>query len=218
LFEFFKNLWIPRFIRVAVTRAEGWWFDRKRGVRTAGYVPLEGLTLAGTGRSGFDYLPIRPLVARQALARLPIQNHAEYTFVDLGSGKGRMLLAAAEYPFRKIQGIEFALQLHREAEQNISRYRYAGQRCKDVESIHLDATECVFPQGNLVVYLYNPFGPEVLSQVLTNLERALTELPRSVIVILVNPEFAPVIDAMPFLRLHLETRHFRIYRSTNAGG
>jgi transaldolase len=122
------------------------------------------------------------------------------------SGKGRMLLLAAEYPFRKIQGLEIALQLHHQAEQNISRYRHARQRCTVLESINVDALEYVFPEGNLVLYLFNPFLPEVL----------IAQHPRHVIVIMLNPVFGFVIEAMPFLRLYLETRRFRIYQSANA--
>lgn len=216
MFEFLENLSIPLFIRAAATQAQGQWFDATRHVHTSGYVFLDRLTLAGAGQSGFDYLPVRPAVARQAIARLPIQNHAEYRFVDLGSGKGRMLLVAAEYPFRTIRGIEFALQLHRQAQQNISCYRHARQRCTDIESINLDASEYRFPDGKLILYLYNPFGPEVLRKVLTNLEESIAQQPRHIIVIMVNPEFAFVTDSMPFLHLHFQTRRFRIYQTANA--
>ena len=150
------------------------------------------------------------------MARLPIQNHAEYTFVDLGSGKGRMLFLAAEYPFRKIQGVEFALQLHQQAERNISRYRHARQRCTDLESTNLDASEYIFPDGKLVLYLFNPFGPEVFKKVLINLGKSLAQHPRHVIVVIVNPEFALITEAMPFLRLYFQTRRFQIYQSADA--
>lgn len=220
MFQFLKNLSIPRFIRAAGTQAEGWWFDFTRHVHTSGWVFLSGLTLAvagtDTGPSGSDYLPVRPAVARQAIERLPLQNHAEYRFVDLGSGKGRMLLVAAEYPFRTIHGIEFALELHRQAEQNISRYRHARQRCTELESINLDASEYRFPDGKLILYLYNPFGPEVLRKVLTNLEESIAQQPRHVIVVMVNPELASVTDSMPFLRLYFQTQRFRIYQTADA--
>ncbi len=213
LFAFLKNLLLPRFIRAAATQAEGWWFDTTRHVHTSGWVFLDGLTLAGTGQSGFDYLPVRPAVARQVIDCLPIQNYEEYRFVDLGSGKGRMLLVAAEYPFQTIHGIEFALELHRQAEQNISCYRHAKQRCTELESINLDATDYRFPDGKLILYLYNPFGPEVLRKVLTNLQESIAQQPRHVIVIMVNPEYAFVTDSTPFLRLYCQTRRFRIYQS-----
>ena len=211
--EFLRNLTVARLIRSSVTQAEGWWFDVTRHVRTSGYVPLEGLTLTGPGKSGFEYFPTRPAVARQVLERLPIQNHSEYTFVDLGSGMGRMLLLAAEYPFRKIQGVELAVELHLRAMQNISRYRHAGRRCTDIESINADVSECRFPNGKLAIYLFNPFGPEVLAKVLAKLATSIAEQPRHVIVTILNPEFAFVADAMPYLRLYSQTPRFRIYRT-----
>jgi predicted RNA methylase len=214
LFEFLKTRELH--IRSALTRAEGRWFDSTRRVDTAGYIALEQLTLAGSSQSGNDYLAVRPSVARQALARLPKPNYEEYTFVDLGSGKGRMLLVAAEYPFRKIQGVEFAVELHREAEQNILRYRHRGRRCRDIRSLYMDAAEYVFPEGNLVLYLYNPFGLKVMKKVFANLEKAIAHTPRHVVVIMVNPEFASVADSMPSLRLYYETRRFRIYQTAHA--
>ena len=35
--------------------------------------------------------------------------------------------------------------------------------------VHADAADFVFPDGDLVVYLYNPFSDAVLSRVLANL-------------------------------------------------
>jgi SAM-dependent methyltransferase len=212
-FEFLRNLTVVGLMRSAATQAEGWWFDVTRHVQTSGYVPLEGLTLAGPGKSSFEYFPIHPSVARQVLERLPIQNHSEYTFVDLGSGMGRMLLLAAEYPFRKIQGVELAVELHLQAKQNISRCRHVGRRCTDIESINADVSEYRFPNGKLALYLFNPFGPEVLAKVLANLAASIAEQPRHVIVTILNPKFAFVADAMPYLRLYLQTRRFRIYQT-----
>jgi cyclopropane fatty-acyl-phospholipid synthase-like methyltransferase len=200
-------------IRSLATQAEGWWFDKTRNVQTSAYIPLESLTVAGDGKSGFDYYPTRPAAARQALEKIPIQNYSEYTFIDLGSGMGRMLLLAAEYPFRKIQGVEFAAELHRKAQQNISRYRHSARRCADIESVHSGASEFRFPEGKLVLYLFNPFGPEVLTKVLANLEASLAQNPRHVVVVILNPEFASVADSTPYLHLYSQTRRFRVYQT-----
>jgi len=39
-------------------------------------------------------------------------NHSEFTFIDFGSGKGRVLFLASEYPYKKIIGVELARMLH----------------------------------------------------------------------------------------------------------
>ena len=204
-------------VRAVLTRAEGWWFDVTRRVQTEGYFAVLQVKFTASGESGHDYLPTRPSVVRAAVARLPVQDLGEYTFVDLGSGKGRVLLVAAEYPFNKIRGIEFVSELHEQAEQNISHYRYAGRRCADVESVQADAAEYVFPDSNLIVYLYKPFFPEIVRKVFRNLEKSLAERPRHVVVIMINSDAVAEAESMPFLDLYCETRRFRIYQTLDGG-
>jgi predicted RNA methylase len=42
-----------------------------------------------------------------------------FSFVDFGSGKGRVLLVASHYPFREVVGVEFSPELQKIAEGNI---------------------------------------------------------------------------------------------------
>ena len=46
-----------------------------------------------------------------------------FTFVDLGSGKGRTLLMASDYPFRRIIGVELLPSLHQIAQENLRQYK-----------------------------------------------------------------------------------------------
>ncbi len=193
------------------TRAEGWWFDTTRRVDTSGFVGLDKLTLVGSNKKGHEYLAARPAVVRPILRSLPIRNHSEYTFVDLGSGKGRILFLAAEYGFRKVEGVEFALELHEAAVANIHRYRHSGQHRPRIESVNLDAADYEFPRDNLVVYLFNPFGANVMEKVMSNLAASIQEHPRHVIMVIVWPELAPLADRAPWLELHSQARHHRVY-------
>src|SRR6202165_2780171 len=93
------------------------------------------------------------------MARLPIE-FDQFTFIDLGSGKGRTLLMASEYPFMRIVGVELIAELHQAAEENIRAYRSATQQCRQIEAVCADASEFVFPETPLVLYLFNrlPLG------------------------------------------------------------
>jgi SAM-dependent methyltransferase len=169
-----------------------------------------------TSLAGF-YHPTHPLAARRMLARLPIDDHSKYTFVDLGSGKGLMLLLAAEHPYAAIRGVEFSRTLHEIAARNITTYRNPRQRCFDIASLNLDAREYEFPSTPLVVYLFNSFRHELLARVLLNLDASLGASPRDALVVYLNP-----LDAYLFDRLrHLEQMPLslidgsRVYRSTN---
>ena len=56
--------------------------------------------------SGGQYQPSEPALFHEILDSLPVAVDG-FTFIDLGSGKGRTLLMASEYPFRRIIGVEF---------------------------------------------------------------------------------------------------------------
>ncbi len=74
------------------------------------------------------YQPTDPALFQEIMASLPIE-FEQFAFVDLGSGKGRTLLMASEYPFKRIVGVELIAELHRAAEENIRDYRSPTQRC-----------------------------------------------------------------------------------------
>jgi SAM-dependent methyltransferase len=198
-------------LRNYIARVEGWWFDRTRHVSTCGAVPLDGLSLAGENKQGFMYLPARSAAVRLALSNLPIDDHRKYTFVDLGSGKGRILFLASEYPFRRIVGVEFAQELHSEAQQNIARYRSRRKRCSEIASIHADASDYEFPRDNLVIALFNPFGAAVMLRVLARIRESVSRSPRDVIMMLLFPELAAVVDPAEWETLQ-STRRYCIYR------
>ena len=132
------------------------------------------------------YQPTEPALFREMMASLPIA-FDQFTFVDLGSGKGRTLLMASEYPFRRIVGVESIAELHRAAEQNIRAYRSPTQRCAQIEAVCADASEFVFPEAPLVLYLFNPLPEAGLRRVIRNLEHSLELSPRPVWIVYHNP-------------------------------
>ena len=122
-------------------------------------------------------------------------DYERFTFVDLGSGKGRALLIASEYAFHAIVGVEMSPRLHAIAAANIAAYRGTAQRCRDVRSMEADATKFVFPAGPLVIYLWNPFEAPVFRIVLANLEASLAREPRDIFILYIHPELDGLFDA-----------------------
>jgi SAM-dependent methyltransferase len=193
---------------------EDWWFDMTRSVQTCGNVKTFGDSkIVGEIRDSLTYIPVRPANARVALRELPINDHSRYTFIDMGSGKGRMLFWAAELSFRKVRGVVFVIDLHKQACDNIRRNNHRKQRCADIESTNANAADFKFPNENLVICLFNPFGPEVLSRMLTNLERSIKRYPRHVIILMIYPVFSDVVARMRGMRLYKQTRRHHIYQS-----
>jgi len=163
-------------------------FDAQHGVETGGILFPEDLS---TGKPGDlcnnGYFGIAPSVFRQLCDRLAIDYRA-FTFVDLGSGKGRALLLASEFPFRAIVGVELSSRLHRAAMENVAHYRSPAQRCTNILCVEGDAAEYRLPAGPLVLYMWNAFEGPVFEKVVTALEDSLQRDPREVYVVYVHPE------------------------------
>jgi hypothetical protein len=111
----------------------------------------------------------------------------DFTFIDLGSGKGRTLLMASDHPFRRIIGVELLPSLHKIAQENLRQYKSESQKCFAVESICADATAFLVPADPLVIFLFNPFPESGMRKVVANLEQSLCAHPRPVYVLYHNP-------------------------------
>src|SRR5262249_44405219 len=113
------------------------------------------------------YQPTDPALFREMMAALEI-DFCEFTFIDIGSGKGRTLLMATDYPFRRILGVELLPDLHRIAQENIGKYKSDTQQCFAIEATRGDAREFAFPPAPMVLYLFNPLPEAGLEQLLKN--------------------------------------------------
>jgi SAM-dependent methyltransferase len=109
-------------------------------------------------------------------------------FLDYGSGLGRVLLMAAQYPFRRVLGVELSARLNERAYQNVACCR-GRLRCRNIELIQANATVFMPPSDVSVMYLYSPFGPTVLPKVLDNIRQSLEACPRELLLICKNPKY-----------------------------
>lgn len=187
--------------RVNTTSGAVGWRDRLLGVFNSPYQPTE------------TALFHEMLDALREQANL---DFADFTFLDLGSGKGRTLLMASDYPFRRIVGVELLPALHRITQENLAHYKSESQKCFALESICADATRFAFPDGPLVIYLFNPFPESGLRRVIANLEQSLRHdrqpyAPRCVYVLYHNPLLEPALAASPCLRKIGGTHQYSLF-------
>ncbi len=170
-------------------------FDREYGIDTGGAVP--GWML-GSGsdsdRHITAYAGCQPSCLRAALSFLG-DEIAGAAFVDLGAGKGRAVIVAAEFPFASIIGVEMSPGLCEVARRNIDALQSRKRTgitpsvvCGDAQAFH-------FPTGALAVFLYHSFGLPVLKGVLDALE-ALPQT-QDIFFIYENPVYGDEIDRRP---------------------
>jgi 16S rRNA G966 N2-methylase RsmD len=157
-----------------------WNFDRIHGVDTEGMVPRWKMGDVGPNLlHAVQYLPSKPKKFYSLLDSLPI-DFKDFTFIDIGSGKGRTLLLAQRYGFRSIVGVEFVPELCETARKNL-------ETCHcHAEVLCMDATKYEFPDGPLVIYMCNPFDAQLMRQMVRNMERSLAHSPRPVWIVYWN--------------------------------
>jgi len=189
-------------------------FDWEHRVNTTGAALSWRDRLLGAFHS--PYQPTEAALFHEMLESLREQcdcDFRDFTFIDLGSGKGRTLVMASAYPFRRIAGIELLPALHRIAEENLRHYRSESQRCFALESICVNATEFHFPAESTVLYLFNPFPEAGLRRVIANLEQSLRANPRVVYVLYHNPLLEHVLSESAALKKMGGTRQYSMYVS-----
>jgi hypothetical protein len=174
-------------------------FDLQHGVDTSGLIWGEDLPSGGKNdRWSTAYYGVAPSIFHAAMTRLPPEVNG-YTFVDIGSGKGRAVMLATRYPFAEVYGVELTPQLHTVAESNLRTFRAATRIEVPVHLRCMDAAEFLLPEHPLVLFFYHPFCKPVLKRVLRNLEASLRAHPRQAYVVYINTELRDVLNRATFL-------------------
>lgn len=188
-------------------------FDLAHGVETSTRVHHSDLQIDSPNRIfGGGYWPTPPELFKEALSRIDLR-HEDFTFIDFGSGKGRVLLLASDYLFRRIIGIEFSSELHALTQQNIRRYTSATQKCSEITSLCMDFTESELPKELLVLFFYNPSSTQAMTAVAANIARSLAERKRAIFVIYVTPSYSVFESGSPLLlrKLRGSTEKYSLY-------
>src|SRR5262245_56963172 len=185
-------------------------YDARHRVETRGVITVADLGLTG---ESVQYEGIVPRTVRAIVAALgPVDG---FTFVDLGSGMGRAVLVASEFPFRRIVGVEISPRLHEIASRNVRRYR-GRRQCRNIELKRMDAVDYE-PEAEDTVFFFNfPFRERLMTQVVATLERSLRAHPRRAFLAFVNPETAHVVERSPAFAPFVTTKYFRIWQGTSA--
>lgn len=186
-------------------------FDFDHGVDTT-WATVSLRTRVREWLSGGQYQPSEPALFREIIESLPVSPDG-FTFIDLGSGKGRTLLMASSFPFQRIAGMELLEELNAVAVENIARYRSDEQRCFAIQTHAGDARYFEFPADPTVLYLFNPFPRHIWREVLANLQESLRAVPREVFVIYHNPVHDDILKAESWLREVRRTHQFVIYEA-----
>jgi predicted RNA methylase len=169
-------------------------FDSKYGVDTGGvFRPKRDEVVGENWALGGNYQAIDPSAFEEALSKVDIARE-DFTFIDIGSGKGRTVLIASRYPFRRVIGVEYCPKLNELARQNVSRFPVSEKRCGSIEVVDADGAKYQIPNDPLVLFLNNPFGEPVMEKVVENVVASFKRHPRRIVVIYFWPNHADLWD------------------------
>jgi hypothetical protein len=139
-------------------------FDELWGVQTSGVVWMTNFKSENSSH-GVRYEPCSPSKCRWLMENSGI-NPKEFTFIDVGSGKGRPLIIASQHNFAELIGVEHSSKLCDVARANMNKLGVSAQ------IICQDASHFQFPEKDVFAFFYHPFDSFVLDKVLANLRSA----------------------------------------------
>jgi SAM-dependent methyltransferase len=193
-----------RILDAVANALTGVFLERPSGIRTR-TVSLRELGFSDAFRVGHNasfWFTLRRILPRGEVTSSDV-------FIDFGSGMGRVVfLAARDYPFRKVIGVELVPQLHAAAAANIARTR-DRLRCQQIELVNADVLDYRVPDDITVVYFYNPFRGPTFAHVVSELCASLDRNPRKLRVIYFNPREEATLLATGRARLVRRRRGLR---------
>lgn len=169
-----------------------WKKERELGIRTFGaHAPDELSIEADSKLGGHLYQPSSSIIFDKAIQAIPF-NFTDKVFLDIGSGKGRALILAAEAGFSKVIGVEYASELNDMAHANVERVK---ARFPNTEFIlqEGDALEYDIPEEVDVIYLFNPFDEETMRQLMRKVKGAF-QRDKDTFLIYVHPVHCNVLE------------------------
>lgn len=183
-------------------------FDLRHGVDTSGLIPGRKLRSghphdrANTAYWGTAPSLFRGLIAQwqQTLQETP-HSLSEYTLIDIGCGKGRVLMLASEFPFRRIVGLELNPDLARIAQANLALWTTAPHACNDIEALQLDALDFTLPDRPVLLYLFHPFEVRVLRPFLERLQTSAAGRAYPIDIAYAHLRAPELLDRMPGCKL-----------------
>jgi SAM-dependent methyltransferase len=190
--ETVRNRGVATTLKIVISTIEDACFDWRHGTETSRVVDSDQFetTLANRAHAvRYKATRARPFLKLLRHLRLPEGS----TFVDVGSGKGRVLLLASQLGFRRVVGVEFSPSLCEQARRNIEIFRRRSRQLSPIEVVQADITQHEWRGDENVFFLYNPFDAVILGQFVEGLRRSVVATPRQVWLIYSAPVHATVL-------------------------
>ena len=206
-----RAAWVEGWRRVVPEPRRQHPFDRRHRVDTGGVLyPADLKSAHAHDIQSAGYYATAPSLFHGAMARwsetLPGLGYrlCDYALVDMGCGKGRVVMLASEYGFREVAGVELNPALAAAAESNLRRWMRTPRACGEVRIMHGDALSVPVPEGPVVIYFFNSFEREMVELWLQRLAGLASARREPIDLIYVHPEFGEMVRRTPGIQVLAE--------------
>jgi SAM-dependent methyltransferase len=182
LIEFLRKNGLGGFAKELYYRFFDNYYEKYFGVSTKGFVSIENLGI--NNPESVDYSPVHYRHIFNMLNKIGIDK-SNSTLLEYGCGKGRALITAAAFQYKKIIGVEVSYLVD-DAKSNLSKAKH--RKTKNIEVNHCDAKDYIVPEEVNVIYFYNPFRGSILENVTKNIFYSFKDSPRKIYIIFFNNE------------------------------
>ena len=164
IYRVFKSIKERGFIKTCKLIYDEKIFDLVNRTNTSGIKSLLDLEIKYSSKeNGFRYEGTNRTAFFKIFKNLQI-NKSDYTFIDLGCGKGLALLLALKVGFKKVIGVEFSGELSEISICNLQKYIINNKLTDVIYTIYnQDVVEFKPPFGNLVFFMCNPFDEKIIN-------------------------------------------------------
>lgn len=136
----------------------------------------------------FDYMPSYKTTVAAPLRYLDQSDFdlMEFSFVDIGCGKGKALIIANKFKFKEVIGYEINRQVYDVLCKNINKLNIRNSQLI-YDSINADKI-----QNKSIIYFYNPFSENMTNDFFKKI--SLDKNLKQLIIIYVNPQYTKVLN------------------------
>jgi Histone methylation protein DOT1 len=138
-------------------------------------------------------------MALNALAKYNVR-YSDFIFIDIGSGLGRNVMLALNYPFKRAIGIEHSQYLHDMARSNLEAFKLKTNKPDIFDLYCMDALDYPFPQENMILYFWRPFSNEVAIKFFQQVENFIKGTSLRVLLVFLGPVYT-IVEESDFFHL-----------------
>ncbi len=197
-FRFIFKMDLTSFIKSILMRRKDRWFDKKYGTDTRRLLKLPGNKAEKDMNWPYSLVSQSSLIEpfQKVMKELISSRIISPTdvFIDVGSGKGLILLLATSYGFHQIIGVEKFREVCEIARRNVEIFKPHLTQPYNIEIIETDASLYKIPDDATVFHLMNPFNGTILHPFMQNLCESLRRNWRHVVIIYFSPEYRKIIE------------------------